>query len=430
MDLKPLQAGTARPAPTVAARDLPALLESWRVGDILQATVVGRGERGSLLLNIQGALLEAARPPTLPFRAGERLPVQILAKEPQLELRLLAPPAQAIDPARVQQALRETLPRQLPLPPLLANLALARREGENLPLPREVLTLLRDLWLSLASREALSQPQRLAQAMRASGPFLEAALAASLQGDPARPGADLRGQLLRLAAVLRRHLPGPPPAPASPPASDYPPPRQTPAMPPPPPAPPNPWAAAGAQAHARHHDAVRVTPAAQPPAPPSLANAGRPEAAVADLLRQVEGAIARTHSHALHALHAQAEGRPLWAMELPIRHDAGVDLFDLRIEEESRQRDAPAHARRWSVRLAFELEGLGPVAAIITLQNDAVATRFWVERTDTARLFSHWLDTLGSRLRQAGLNVGALECRCGPPPDDGDEPPPLLREEA
>ncbi len=430
MDLKPLQAGTARPAPTVAARDLPALLESWRVGDILQATVVGRGERGSLLLNIQGALLEAARPPNLPFRPGERLPVQILAREPQLELRLLAPPAQAIDPARVQQALRETLPRQLPLPPLLANLALARREGENLPLPREVLPLLQDLWLSLASRDALSQPQRLAQAMRASGPFLEAALAASLQGEAVRPGADLRGQLLRLAAVLQRHLPGPAPMPSGTPASDYPALRSPPATPPPPPAPANPWAANGAAAHAQHHDGVRGTPAAQPPAPPSLANAARPEAAVADLLRQVEGAIARAHSHALHALHAQAEGRPLWAMELPIRHGAGVDLFDLRIEEETRQHDAPAHARRWSVRLAFELEGLGPVTAIISLQNEAVATRFWTERSETARLFNHWLDTLGSRLRQAGLNVGALECRCGPPPDDGGEPPPLLREEA
>lgn len=430
MDLKPLQAGTARPTPTVAARDIPALLESWRVGDILQATVIGRGERGSLLLNIQGVALEAARPPALPFRAGERLPVQILAKEPQLELRLLAPPAHAIDPARVQQALRETLPRQQPLPPLLANLALAQRQGESLPLPRDVLPLLQDLWQSLASRETLNRPQHLARALQASGPFLEAALAASLRGEATRPGADLRGQLLRLAAILRRHLPSPPPAPASPPASDYPALRPSAAAPPPPRAPANPWAASGETAHARHHDIVRATPTAQAPAPPSLANASRPETAVSDLLRQVEGAIARSHSHALHALHAQAEGRPLWAMELPIRHDTGVDLFDLRIEEEPHHSEEEPHARRWSVRLAFELDGLGPVAAVITLQNDAVATRFWVERTDTAHLFSRWLDTLGSRLRQAGLNVGALECRCGPPPDDGGDPPPLLREEA
>ncbi len=430
MDLKPLQAGTPRPIPTVAARDIPALIESWRVGDILQATVIGRGERGSLLLNVQGALLEATRPPLLPFRAGERLPVQILAREPRLELRLLAPPTQAIDPARLQQALRETLPRQLPLPPLLANLALIQRQGENLPLPREVLPLLRDLWSSLASRESLNQPLRLAQALRASGPFLEAALAASLRGEGARPGTDLRGQLLRLAAALQRHLPTPPPAPTRLPASDYPALRNVPATPSPPRAPANPWAASGAATHLRHHDVVRGTPVAQPPASSSLATATLPETAVPDFLRQVEGAIARIHSHALHALHAQAEGRPLWAMELPIRHDGGVDLFDLRIEEETRQLDAPAHARRWSVRLAFELEGLGPVTAIISLQNEAVATRFWAEHADTARLFAHWLETLGSRLRQAGLNVGALECRCGPAPDDGGEPPPLLREEA
>jgi len=432
MDLKPLQPGATRLSPSPSTNEVATLLRNWRVGQILEASVLGRGDRGSLLLNIQGVTLEAARPPELPFRPGQRLPVQILAREPQLALRLLAAPSAGIDPARVQQALRETLPRQQPLPPLLANLALLQRQPESAPLPRDLLPLLRELWQALATREAVRQPAELATALRASGPFLESTLVASLAGDAAQSTSDLRGQLLRLAAALRNHLPAgtssPPPATGN----EYPAPRGT--VPPPPAMreTANPWAGqTGETAHARHHDAVRTTPSAQPPTPPSLASLSRPETGVEELLRQVEGAIARTHTHALHSLHAQAEGRPLWAMELPIRHGDQVDVFDLRIEEEEpHPHGENTTSPRWSVRLSFDLAGLGPVHALISLQAESVATRFWVERPETARLFDHWLETLESRFRQAGLQVTTLECRCGPPPDDGRDPPPLIREQA
>ena len=432
MDLKPLQPGAARLSPAPSANEVATLLRNWRVGQILEASVLGRGDRGSLLLNIQGVTLEAARPPELPFRPGQRLPVQILAREPQLELRLLVAPAGGIDPARVQQAMREAMPQQQPLPPLLANLALLQRQPEAAPLPRDLLPLLRDLWQALATREAARQPAELAAALRASGPFLESALAASLAGDATPPAGDLRGQLLRLAAALRQHLPAGTASPPPPTGNEYPAPRTAVAQPPLMREAANPWAEqAGEAAHARHHDAVRTTPSAQPPAPPTLASLSRPETAVEELLRQVEGAIARTHTHALHSLHAQAEGRPLWAMELPIRHGDQVDVFDLRIEEEDPPPNAEkASGRRWSVRLSFDLTGLGPVHALISLQAESVATRFWVERPETARLFDRWLETLESRFRQAGLQVSTLECRCGPPPDDGRDPPPLIREQA
>ena len=432
MDLKPLQPGAARLSPAPSASEVETLVRNWRVGQILEASVLGRGERGNLLLNIQGVTLEAARPPELPFRPGQRLPVQILAREPQLELRLLSAPAGGIDPARVQQAMRETLPRQQPLPPLLANLALLQRQPEAVPLPRDLLPLLRDLWQALATREAVRQPAELAAALRASGPFLESALAASLAGDAAPPAGDLRGQLLKLATALRHHLPAEPAPPPSPAGSDYPAARAAVALPPTARAPFNPWAGqSGEASQPRQHDAVRTTPTAQPPAPPSLAGLTRPEASIEELLRQVDGAIARTHSHALHSLHAQAEGRPLWAMELPIRHGDQVDVFDLRIEEEDPHQAAAASARRrWSVRLSFDLTGLGPVHVLISLEAESVATRFFVERPETARLFERWLETLESRLRQAGLAVAALECRCGPPPDDDRDPPPLIREQA
>jgi len=87
-------------------------------------------------------------------------------------------------------------------------------------------------------------------------------------------------------------------------------------------------------------------------------------------------------------------------MELPIRHGDQVDVFDLRIEEEEpHPHGENTTSPRWSVRLSFDLAGLGPVHALISLQAESVATRFWVERPETARLFDHWLETLESRRR-------------------------------
>ncbi len=429
MDLKPLQPGTPRLTQPTTATEVSSLIRNWRVGQILEASVLGRGDRGSLLLNIQGITLEASRPPELPFRVGDRLPVQILAKEPQLSLRLLAAPERPAE-AALRQALREAVPQQRPQTPLFANLAWTRRDPGTLPPP--VRPLLDSLWQSIATRESLQQPATLLAALRASGPFLESRLAAGLREQPVRIGDDLRGQLLRLAAALRRHLPAEPaPRPTGGgeyPAVTTPPTTGTPS----PPRPSNPWATVAGQAPAsRPEQVVRPAPSAQPAATPTLPALPRPEAAVEELLRQVEGAIARQHNHALHSLHSQAEGRPQWAMELPVRNGNGVDLFDLRIEEEEAapRPGAPA-ARRWSVRLAFDLAGLGPVHAIITLQAEQIATRFFVERPETARLFSAWLDHLAGRYRQAGLEVGALECRCGPAPGSGHDPGPLIEEEA
>lgn len=71
--------------------------------------------------------------------------------------------------------------------------------------------------------------------------------------------------------------------------------------------------------------------------------------------------------------------------------------------------------------LAFDLEKLGPIRAQVTLYGeDRVSTVFWAEQQETSTYFNQHMDRLESRLKQVGLDVARLDCRCGKP----ESPPP------
>lgn len=150
-----------------------------------------------------------------------------------------------------------------------------------------------------------------------------------------------------------------------------------------------------------------------------------------DLLQQAEHALARIQLHQLASSHLrQAEhGLLEWLLELPVRRGDEIDLWSMRIaREEHEQAARKAGARhRWSVQLAFDLPGLGPVQAQVTLVGEQVSTRFWTGREDTLPLFREHLQKLQEMLDQAGLEVGSLDCVPGPMPARAVAPP-LIRE--
>ena len=165
------------------------------------------------------------------------------------------------------------------------------------------------------------------------------------------------------------------------------------------------------------------TPQAQAAAQPSLANILNTESALDELLGQVEGALARIQVQQLQTAATEQQNRPVWVMELPVRTEHGIDLFDIRI-----QRDTENHAEGdpnapWTVSLAFDLEKLGAIRAQVSLYGeDKVSTVFWAEQKETSTYFNQHMDRLESRLKHVGLNVVKLDCRCGKP----DSPPPSL----
>jgi hypothetical protein len=154
----------------------------------------------------------------------------------------------------------------------------------------------------------------------------------------------------------------------------------------------------------------------------------------ADLLLQGEAALTRLQLNQLAALPREGErGLLEWLFELPIRRGDDIDLWSLRLFRDPRQRqqDNEGHTPSWSVQLAFDLPGLGPVQARVQLSGEQVSTHFWTQREQTLPLLNSHLHELRQAMTAAGLDVGELKCRtgCMPAEKPGDNQP-LISEKA
>ena len=135
-----------------------------------------------------------------------------------------------------------------------------------------------------------------------------------------------------------------------------------------------------------------------------------------DLLQQTEAALAHIHLNQLASLPREAEHRLVeWLFDIPVRRGDTIDLWSARVyrdsDAQSQQRDRPVV--QWRVQLAFDLPGLGPMQAQISLQGERVATRFWATEASTLPLLRRRLHELRRDLLAAGLEVGDLDCQQG-----------------
>ena len=419
---------------TTAARPM---IESWTVGQLLQATVVAPVEPHRVTLLIGGSRMEAET--NSPLRPGQQLTLRVQRQGETTVLRVLPQEAES---RQVQtRAMRAALPRQAPLPPLLANLALlsrapARVPHESAPAWGE---LSRTLLRSLPEHQALTQPEGLRRAMAQSGTFFESMAAQAARGERPFPVQDFKAGLLRLMGLLSRtgsqppsggntasltESPVPTPGPRSPAApatapvtSTSPQPRMAEQGPVPPP-----------NARPPQRDSG---PEPQRPALSTLDVLSKPEKIVRELRSQLEGAVSRIQLHQLHSLPGEEGVRPVWTMEIPVRRDGHTDVWSLRIEEEARGRDEAA-STRWCISLAFDFEPLGPVQARLTLQADKVSASLWAERHSTVSLFGRHAQELREMLNTAGLLVGDILCVHGHPPQAREDalPAALINVEA
>ena len=388
----------------------------WQSGQILQALVL-KTTPEQMLLNIQGIQASVIRPPGLNLQAGERLQLEVLknTSPPQLKLLERQPAANSV----INRALRTSLPQQQTLPSLLANIEyLSRHPAATNLLDRTVSNAARQLYYQLPTRQSLCSPAALKQALEFSGPFLEHQLLASQQTPTLNLQQDLRLNLLRLATQLQHYIS-----------------RNT----------SQPQASTAADPGQLRSGSAAISinagnPASQPAVAASLTQTNALKTAE-QLLQQTEGVLARLHIHQLHHLKSEQAGHPTWSMELPVRSEQGINLFDIRIHQESpfpnpwinedgQQKQSSAEPR-WSVRLAFDLEGLGPVQAVIALHQKQVSVHFHAQKNQTSVLFNKHMDMLSSRLRQAGLDVATIDCRQGQAePAEEISGSPILDEQA
>ena len=294
------------------------------------------------------------------------------------------------------------------LAPLLANMRALADGSVSLTLPRPLLTLIDGVLAQAipAERRAVTA-HVLKTAVENSGLFLEAHQA---EGRPLPPGGDLKAglQVLRDAlAPLVQALSLPridEPAIAGRPPSDA---EQ-----------PQPATDLAARPAAPRRDGALVP---QPIAEPSLSAGEKPLAIVETLLLQTDAALDRIKlaqyaSLPLEGPRTEAQQSQRWLTELPLAFHNGAAMLPLQIEKEPPRRDADGVAGPlWRVRFALDVEPMGPLQGVVTLQGRSVGITLWAEREETSRLLRGASPGLEAALIDAQFENGTIDIHTGQP---------------
>ena len=396
---------------------------------MLRLEVVQADDRMLTLIGPDGLRLKAAQPDP-PLTPGTLVSARLLRDgdnplleiRPRLEIALLRrhlrelPPPHAVRPrdALVSLALIPRLPR-------LAGL-----------LSTDARTLLEHFLAGLPEPEDLAGPDGLRRAVRDSGQFLEARIAAALAGthrNASNDAASLRGDLgllLRRLATTLRTLPDVPGNLARPVALTD---------------------GRAASASSLAQLMPLFTPEEFERLPPSLralirtllghseseagihgreaVKPGEPEATVLRrlLLDAVETLLARQHQRQLQHVEQRDRGQQEWHVEIPLRRDDLVEPMRLIIRRDGRDgnTDRPDGAQIWRVRLDLTLPVLGRLVADVSLDaGNAVEVHFVTPDEATRRTLHAALPRLGERLEALGLNPRAMSVRQGTAPADAE----------
>ena len=134
---------------------------------------------------------------------------------------------------------------------------------------------------------------------------------------------------------------------------------------------------------------------------------------VKQLLQDSRGAIARLESHQLLHLQQKDPLQSQYLIELPVRNDDGVDVWQMQLQwqrspEDKEQQAADTenddpYQRRWQINLNFDLPGLGAINTKVTQQGSQLAITFNTERQATRYLIEHRQLELSQRLAEQGL---------------------------
>lgn len=427
------------------AAELKPLVESWRAGQIIKATVVESPDKQTLVVKIGDKTVVAqTQGTTLPFSLDKFKPQQIIelkvvrvGEQTTLALKT-APPSET----GTNDALRQALPRQQSLSPLLNSLdALRNWPQTKLSAPlKTVQDLAQQIVQLLPQPKDLNTAQGVKTAILNSGPWLEQKLAAASktvgqpgQGKSAATDAtqnDLKANLNRLVAVLReaaipRSAAGTPSAGTT----------NTTGI-----ASLGPLLAAGARLANPLNITGPATPSAEdielkltktpvdiappvrgmPPQPqarvPTAMETDWPfERLVMSLLEQAEGALSRVRVNQLSQTVEQPPNTQAWTVEIPVKDPNGVDVIALLITREGDPKNSSTQVR-WTVNLAFNFDETGPFAAKIILEKGIVNVHITAESSKTAAKIQSAFPELELSLIRAGLQVKQLQVVNAPVP--------------
>ena len=165
-------------------------------------------------------------------------------------------------------------------------------------------------------------------------------------------------------------------------------------------------------------------PHAQPRSSSSLFQQDSISKILAMLLKDTDSSIARVQMNQLLSKTVDQDTKQVWLFEIPVRKDLETDIFHFRIEKDNGQpaSENENDASKWSIQLAFDLPGLGPVQSRISMARENVSVLFWAEVSDTVNFFQQHLQELQNNLTQAGLSVNKIHCMQGKAPEPDQDP--------
>lgn len=395
-------------APTTTA-PAPRAGVAWTVGQLLTAEVIGTPAPNYTRLRIGTETFTARN--EVPLSAGQKLELRVAANTPNVVLQVRTPGPAETPGAAIARGLARSLPRQgsaaetLVLLRTLDRLAVGSAPAAPRPapgLPGTLRAAAGTLLSGLPDSATLRTPAQLRAAIVAAATPPEARLRdpASATTRPAAAGE--RPTPLAALHALQRALPpatahGATPGPEASPSVASP--RQEAAQP---------LRPSGAGAAA-----TNVAPAPGGQATPSPALAGIPEADLDVLRGLVDGALARIQTQHLGNA-TQPTGAP-WhiGVELPVRHDDRVDLWQFDFEGDARTvRGEPATgAARVTLRLV--LSDTVTFSAQLASHADGLRVRVTSDDPAYAAALAATLDELERALRArdlpvAGVAVGAV----------------------
>ncbi len=422
-----------KPSAEIRAELLPDISKTWKIGQVLNATVESGGEALHKILLRIGQLQVETRAP-LPLKHGDqiKLLVKSLGETPLLSIQ-----GSPDKPALAAEQLRGVIARQQDLGSFMQ---LARQRINDERLPAEVQNRLRDLLRQLPDTRQLLDPQQFKRLVKNSGIFLEPRL---LQ-NAAEPARDIKAQLMQLGETLRQADPetARPPVTAETKAARID--RAIQAF------------VNGNTSLSRLADQLLLglstdevndlrdfLAARQPQIPPALAV--KLEALIQHLQQQaqprqlmdnlfsllknlplihelknaVDQALAKITSQQLMPLTRDADSPLLLMFDLPVREKDRLQHFQFRIEEENHGADKNHNS--WTVTLYFDMPPLGPVQARLHLIEQSISTVFQAEKTATAKIIRQHMELLKSAYVRAGFQVGQLDVINGRP--QAFEPP-------
>jgi hypothetical protein len=354
------------------SRIVPSI-RHWTVGQLLDASVIGRTGPENVSLTIGGTKLLAST--SLALNPGDKLQLRVSQLHPVAVLTPLR--SEEIEHAeQIRQALAKTLPKQ-------------RSIGDSLA--------------------ALRDPNQLRLFIARTGLFSEIAARNSLSGDsPEIPELDLKWQLRRLHRDILNLLALTVARPSA--GSEL---QKTPV---------NSQMAQNAAKPAAHNN--HLLHAASETEPSNLSDPGP----LKKLATLIDSAIAKIETNQLSVLNSRLAGEHSLAVDLPVALDRSFHVVQLKINQQDPQSDGEVFATT-TIAIEVPLKNGQAMRALVSHHNDRISIRMWSENPQLLGAVIENVGELSANLTRKGLENIAISFNEIRPMDQLAHRPKILVDE-